>query len=120
MTQTDQPRSNSLGSRVVKWALVLALVLLIAAVVSRGIDSRTRASSVVKEETRELAIPSVSIVHPRLGDARQELVLPGNLQAFTDAPVYARTSGYLKKWYADIGTPVKANQVLAEIDAPEQ
>jgi RND family efflux transporter MFP subunit len=103
-----------------KWIVVLAVVLLVATMISRGIDSRTKAASVVKQETLDLAIPSVSVIHPRLGDAKQDLVLPGNLQAFTDAPIYARASGYLKKWYADIGTPVKADQILAEIDAPEQ
>jgi RND family efflux transporter MFP subunit len=120
MMQTEKERVNSsAGSRLLKWIFVLALVVLLATVVNRGINSRIKAASIVKQETLDLAIPAVSVVHPRLGDSKQELVLPGNLQAFTDAPIYARTNGYLKKWYADIGTTVKAGQVLAEIDAPE-
>jgi RND family efflux transporter MFP subunit len=95
------------------------MVAAVAMVISRGINDRIKAASMVKQETQDLAIPAVSVTHPRLGDSKQELVLPGNLQAFTGAPIYARTSGYLKKWYADIGTSVKAGQVLAEIDAPE-
>ena len=119
--QTDQATvKTSAGRRVAKWILLLALVLVVATIVNRGINSRIKAASIVKQETLDLAIPAVSVIHPRLGDPKQELVLPGNLQAFTNAPIYARASGYLKKWYADIGTQVKAGQVLAEIDAPEQ
>ena len=54
-----------------------------------------------------------------IGAEQQELVLPGNIQAFIDAPIYARTNGYLKKWYVDIGTKVKEGQLLAEIETPE-
>ena len=119
--QIEQERSSSsAASRVLKWIFVLALAVLLAIVINRGIDSRIKAASIVKQETADLAIPAVTVVHPKLGESKQELVLPGNLQAFINAPIYARTSGYLKKWYADIGTPVKAGQVLADIDAPEQ
>ena len=117
-TQRENVRSSA-GRRAANWILVLALALIVATVISRGINDRIKAASIVKQETLDLAIPAVSVIHPRLGDSKQELVLPGNLQAFTYAPIYARTSGYLKKWYADIGTQVKAGQVLAEIDAPE-
>ncbi len=117
-TESEKVKSSA-GRRAANWILALALVLIVATVVSRGINDRIKAASMVKQETLDLAIPTVSVVHPRLGDSKQELVLPGNLQAFTYAPIYARTSGYLKKWYADIGTQVKAGQVLAEIDAPE-
>jgi RND family efflux transporter MFP subunit len=120
MIQTEQEKvKSSAGRRAANWIVLLALVLIVATVVSRGINARIKAASIVKQETMDLAIPAVSVIHPRLGESKQELVLPGNLQAFTYAPIYARTSGYLKKWYADIGTPVKAGQVLAEIEAPE-
>ena len=59
------------------------------------------------------------VVHPTASDATDELVLPGNARAFTDAPIYARASGYLKKWYVDIGSRVTQGQVLAEIETPE-
>jgi RND family efflux transporter MFP subunit len=119
--QTEQERAgSSAASRMLKWIFVLAVVVMLAVVINRGIDSRIKAASIVKQETADLAIPAVSVVHPKLGESKQELVLPGNLQAFINAPIYARTNGYLKKWYADIGTAVKAGQVLADIDAPEQ
>jgi RND family efflux transporter MFP subunit len=120
MMQTEQERAgSSAASRMLKWIFVLAIIVMLAIVINRGIDSRIKAASIVKQETADLAIPAVSVTHPRLGESKQELVLPGNLQAFTFAPIYARTSGYLKKWYFDIGAKVKAGQVLAEIEAPE-
>ena len=61
----------------------------------------------------------MDVIQPKPGAPHQEIVLPGNIQAFTDAPIYARTNGYLKKWYVDIGARVKAGQLLAVIDTPE-
>ena len=58
-------------------------------------------------------------MQPRKGANAEEVVIPGNIQPFIDSPIYARTNGYLKKWYMDIGTHVKAGQLLAEIDTPE-
>ena len=73
----------------------------------------------MKQQTLDLAVPTVSVVHPQARRHEDEVVLPGNIQAFTDSPIYARASGYLKEWYVDIGARVKAGQVLAEIEAPE-
>jgi RND family efflux transporter MFP subunit len=98
---------------------VLVAVALAGAVVVRGINARIKAAAVVKQETIELAVPSVGVMHPKRGAAKDEIALPGNIQAFTDAPIYARTNGYLKKWYADIGTHVKNGQLIAEIESPE-
>ena len=120
MEPEKEPANSSSAGRAFRWIFVLAIVVLLATVVDRGINQRIKAASVVKQETADLAIPVVAVIHPRLGESKQELVLPGNLQSFTYAPIYARTSGYLKKWYFDIGAPVKTGQVLAEIDAPEQ
>ncbi len=107
-------------SRSIKVALAfLALGVLGGFVVVRGINQRIKAAAIVKQETLDLAIPSVAVIHPKRGAMQNELVLPGNIQAFIDSPIYARTSGYLKKWYVDIGQRVKAGQVLAEIEAPE-
>ena len=80
---------------------------------------RVSADAAVDRETRRAAILTVSVVQPEMSGASQELILPGNTQALIDAPIYARTSGYLKRWYADIGTRVHAGQLLAEIEAPE-
>ena len=103
-------------------AVLIMLLLLVgggATLVYYGIHSRTVSANTLAVQTREDAVLPVSVVHPRLGGADEEVVLPGNTQAFTDSPIYARTNGYLKKWYVDIGTHVKAGELLAEIDAPE-
>lgn len=99
--------------------VVLAALALLALGVYRGIDTRIKAAANVKQETIDMSVPTVSVVHPKLGALKDEIVLPGNIQAFTISPVYARTSGYLKKWYVDIGGRVKAGQLLAEIETPE-
>jgi len=80
---------------------------------------RKQARADLNKETIDLSVPAVSVVKPKTGSQAQEIVLPGNLQAFKDTPVYARTNGYLKRWYTDIGTHVKAGQLLAEIETPE-
>lgn len=111
---------SSILARTIKVALLAALVLLLAGgVVIRGINSRIRAAAVVKQETLDLAVPSVAVAHPKMGSMKDEIELPGNIQAFVDAPIYARTNGYLKKWYTDIGTRVKSGELIAEIESPE-
>jgi RND family efflux transporter MFP subunit len=98
--------------------LVIAL-LIVAAIVIAGIVPRRRASAALEKETNDLAIPTVVVMHPKLGAPQNEVVLPGNIQAFNDSPIYARTNGYLKKWYVDIGARVKTGQLLADIETPE-
>jgi RND family efflux transporter MFP subunit len=107
-------------ARILKLLLLIVAVLVITgAVVVRGISSRTRAAAMVRQETLDQSVPSVAVIHPKLGAMKDEVALPGNIQAFTDSPIYARTSGYLTKWYADIGARVKTGQLLAEIESPE-
>ncbi|MGA2211861.1 MAG: efflux RND transporter periplasmic adaptor subunit [Bryobacteraceae bacterium] len=114
------PRLPPARPRKLKFALLLALaVLIVAGIVFRGIHARIQTAAAVKEATQELAIPAVSVIHPKPGAMKNEVVLPGNIQAFTDSPIYARSSGYLKQWNVDIGGRVKAGQVLATIEAPE-
>lgn len=84
-----------------------------------GFHSRAVAKSRLTQRTQEAAIPTVAVVFPREGAPTQEIVLPGNAQAFSDAAIYARTSGYLKRWYFDIGAHVQKGQLLAEIETPE-
>jgi RND family efflux transporter MFP subunit len=84
-----------------------------------GILPRIQARNALAVETREMAIPTVTVVHPKPSAPSKEIVLPANVQAYIDAPIYARTNGYLRKWYADIGTRVTAGQLLAEIETPE-
>jgi RND family efflux transporter MFP subunit len=106
--------------RTLKIVLIVVIAVLVAGfVVIRGIHSRIDAAASIKERTLEQAIPSVSVIHAKRGELKEEISLPGNIMAFVDAPVYARTSGYLKKWYTDIGTRVKTGELLAEIDSPE-
>ena len=106
--------------RTLKLVLVVVAVLLVVGiVVVRGINSRIKAAVVVRQETMDLAMPTVAVIHPKRGAMKDEIVLPGNIQAFVDSPIYARTNGYLKKWYSDIGTRVKTGDLLAEIESPE-
>jgi len=100
--------------RLALMALALALVLAVW-----GIVSRLSARNTLGREAAEAAVATVATVKPSRGPASNTLVLPGSVQAYYEAPIYARTSGYLKTWYTDIGTTVKKGQLLAEIDAPE-
>ena len=99
--------------------LVLVGVVLVAYVIWSGIASRAQASSTLASETRDLAVPTVTVITPKTMPGAQEIALPGNVQPFIDTPVWARSSGYLKAWYVDIGAHVKQGQLLAEIEAPE-
>jgi RND family efflux transporter MFP subunit len=101
-------------------ALLLAIVLLAAAGLAvAGIVPRMRAENALAEQTRASAVPAVTVIVPRQGAAAQEIVLPGAIQAYEEAPIFARTSGYLRRWYADIGARVRQGQLLAEIETPE-
>jgi len=104
-----------------RMALVGVAVLLIAALVfgGLGILRRTQADTVLAKRTTEMAPPTVTVATPRAGAPVTTFVLPGNVTAFTDSPIYARTNGYLTHWYFDIGSRVKKGALLAEISTPE-
>ena len=97
------------------WVAIAVVVLLAI----WGILSRLIARSALAHDAHEAAIPTVITAKPHQGPAADALVLPGSVQAYYEAPIYARTSGYLKAWHTDIGTAVKKGQLLAEIEAPE-
>jgi RND family efflux transporter MFP subunit len=99
--------------------LVLAAAAAIAWDIARGISARVHAADTLKQQTLAMAVPTVTVIHPRRGAPVEEVVLPGNAQAYVATPIYARTNGYLKTWYFDIGAHVKAGQLLAEIETPE-
>jgi RND family efflux transporter MFP subunit len=101
--------------------LIFAFVFLVVVglLVFSGIAPRLRARQALRQETDLTAAPAVTVIKPARGAPSEEVVLPGNIQAFVDAPIYARTSGYLKRWYFDIGAHVKQGQLLAEIESPE-
>jgi RND family efflux transporter MFP subunit len=101
------------------WLYAILAVLIVAGIVVAGIVPRRNARAALKLTTNDLATPTVSVIHPKLGAPQQEIVLPGNMQAFTDSPIYARTNGYLKKWYVDIGGHAKSGELLADIETPE-
>lgn len=110
---TERPRSGR------PWlAATIAFVIVIGIVVA-GILPRVKARTALRKETAEMAVPTVSVVQPKRSAPAQEIVLPANVQAFSDSPIYARTNGYLKRWYVDIGARVRKGQLLAEIETPE-
>ncbi len=102
-------------------AVVGLILLLIVALLlgGLGILRRTHADTVLAERTQELAAPTVTVAAPKTGAPTDSFVLPGNVAAFTDSPIYARTSGYLTRWYYDIGSRVKKGALLAVIASPE-
>jgi RND family efflux transporter MFP subunit len=102
-----------------RWLLPTIVVIAAVAVIVLGIRSRLRAETAVRAVAAEMAVPSVSVVLPKRTAPAQEIVLPGNIQPYISSPIYARTDGYLKQWYFDIGAHVKAGQLLAIIQTPE-
>jgi RND family efflux transporter MFP subunit len=100
-----------------RYLLIAGIVVLLLAV--WGIFSRLSARDALEKQAQSAAIPTVTVVHPKQGPASTKLVLPGTVTAYYEAPIYARTNGYLRTWYTDIGTNVKKGQLLAEIETPE-
>ena len=99
--------------------VVIGVVAAAVCLVWWGVATRARGMTTLTQETRELNTPTVAVTLPKAGAPEEEVVLPGTLQAYADAPIYARTNGYLKRRLVDMGARVKAGQLLAEIDAPE-
>jgi RND family efflux transporter MFP subunit len=112
-----QPNGSQHTGRL--WFVALAVAVVVIAVLAFGILSRVKAAANLRAVTTEMAVPSVSVVQPKAAAPAQEIILPGNIQPLISSPVYARTDGYLQKWYFDIGAHVKAGQLLATIQSPE-
>jgi RND family efflux transporter MFP subunit len=108
---TPPPRRLRLAGII---AGIVVLAIVVAGVATRANDSRK-----LREWTDNQAVPTVSVVSPETGQGGGDLNLPGRLQAYSRAPIFARTSGYLKYWKADIGQKVKAGELLAEIETPD-
>src|SRR6267154_897491 len=108
-------------ARLKRRGLVIALVVaaLAVAVLIVGIRSRVKAEASLRSVTQQMAVPSVSVVLPKPTASAEEVILPGNIQPFISSPIYARTDGYVKAWYFDIGAHVKKGQLLAIIQTPE-
>jgi RND family efflux transporter MFP subunit len=102
-----------------RWLAIALALAAVGAAFALGALPRLRERSTVRKETDELAIPTVSVIHPERAAPEQEIVLPGSVVAYGDTPIFARTSGYVKQWYVDIGGRVKQGQLLALIATPE-
>jgi membrane fusion protein (multidrug efflux system) len=119
MTTSHRSAASDSPSALKTWSLRLlpVAVLLVALIVA--ILPRVRARAAVREQTQALAIPTVAVVNPELLSTAQPIDLPADVQPYQDVAIYARTSGYIGKWFSDIGTQVSAGQPLAVIEAPE-
>jgi multidrug efflux pump subunit AcrA (membrane-fusion protein) len=120
---TTEPKTNThpapQSRKQRHWVAAVVAFLVVAAVYVGGVLPRVKARTALKTETAEMAIPTVAVVQPQPAAPAQELVLPANVQPYIVAPIYARTNGYLKAWYVDIGAHVKQGQLLAVIETPE-
>jgi RND family efflux transporter MFP subunit len=114
---TSQPAQTPRSRRL----LLVGLVALVAAgaIAANGLISRARSQQDLVQWTHEQAAPTVALATLAHGDAERSLILPGNIQPYYKAAVYARVNGYLKSWNKDIGAQVKAGEVMASIDAPD-
>ena len=115
--QSSDDSDKKLREKIRRYSLILLIVALALAV--WGEASRVLARSKLAKETAEAAKSTVVTISPSRTPLGEELVLPGSVQAYIEAPIYARTSGYLKNWNTDIGTQVTKGQLLAEIETPE-
>jgi RND family efflux transporter MFP subunit len=102
-----------------KWLGIAIAFILVAVVFISGVWSRVSARKTLNAETAQVALTAVSVVTPKQTAPAEEIILPGNVQPFIASPIYARTSGYLRKWTVDIGAHVKKGQLLAVIETPE-
>jgi RND family efflux transporter MFP subunit len=110
--------ASSRPPKNLRW-IALAAAAAAIAIAAAGILTRRDHEATVAQWTLEQAIPTVAVITPQQGAAVQRLALPGDIQSWYEAPIYARVNGYLKAWYFDYGAHVKKDEVLAEIDAPD-
>jgi RND family efflux transporter MFP subunit len=113
-----QPSPQRRARRFPKLQVAL-LLLALAGVAAWGIITRMTAVAALKQRTEQDLVATVQIYDAAAGGTEEDVVLPGSVQPQTEAPIYARTNGYVRKWYTDIGTPVKKGQLLAELETPE-
>jgi RND family efflux transporter MFP subunit len=126
--QPEKPSRSTVSSSIseaaasssarLRYAAILAVILIIAGAVA-GLVPRWQRRAALLTETRELAILTVHVVSPGPGKAAAGLVLPAEVKPLIESPIYARASGYLKRWTVDIGARVKEGDLLAEIDTPD-
>ena len=112
--EDEEPRKKS---RIFLFLVLFAIVLAVIGGVT--LVQRKSQYKALADTTEKLAVPTVSVIHPTPESGQEDLVLPSTLQAYVESPIYARTTGYVKKWYHDIGTRVRQGELLADIDTPE-
>src|SRR5246127_3458432 len=117
MDTVDQVQPRGKGSRVFTILFLIVIVLVVLGAVT--LFQRRSQYQALAKETETLAIPTVAVFHATVESTGEDLVLPGAMQAYVESPIYARTNGYLKKWYHDIGSRVRQGELLADIDTPE-
>ena len=117
MRSQDNGQTAGKGSGLFKF--LLGVVLLLGVLGGFTLLQRRAEYRTLAKETETLAIQTVGVIHPSPEMGEEDLALPGTMEAFVEAPIYARTNGYLKKWYHDIGSRVQKGDLLAEIDTPE-
>jgi RND family efflux transporter MFP subunit len=117
-TQKTNPAPARPKRRLAVWVLCAVAALLAIGIYS-GIHSRVAADTALGNVAAETSVRAVRVTYPQTGERDQTIDLPGNVQAFYDTPIYARTSGYIKHWYVDIGARVHAGQLMADIETPE-
>jgi RND family efflux transporter MFP subunit len=99
--------------------LLVGVVIVLVIAGAFTLLQRRSQYQALANETEKLAVPIVSVIHPIAESGQEDLVLPSTLQAYVESPIYARTTGYVKKWYHDIGSRVQQGELLADIDTPE-
>src|ERR1700736_292818 len=112
-----EEREPKKKSRLFVFLIVAAVALLIIGAFT--LLQRRSQYQALANETEKMAVPTVSVIHPTTEPGEEDLVLPSTLQAYVESPIYARTTGYLKKWYHDIGSHVQKGELLADIETPE-
>src|SRR3989441_7641395 len=117
-----EPIDSGERQRSPRPALLLGLAMVTGILglgIYSGVRTRNATDATLKRTTADAAVQVVSVISPTPSESTREILLPGTTQAFTDAPIFARTNGYVKRWYFDIGAHVKQGQLLAEIETPE-
>jgi len=115
---TQEPNGASKGpGALLRWFFILFFIFAVLAIYV--VLQRTSEHKALAQQTEQMAVPFVSVIRATPINTDSEMVLPGTLKPFVESPLYARTNGYLKKWYKDIGSHVAKGDILAEIDTPE-
>ncbi|HEX3322935.1 MAG TPA: efflux RND transporter periplasmic adaptor subunit [Terriglobales bacterium] len=119
---TTTPESSNQFRRTApkhRFLVLIAIAIFLVAGAAIAFALRLGERRSLARETEDLAVPTVIVIQPKPEPPKQEIVLPSTLEAYTESPIYARTSGYVARWYKDIGSRVQKGQLLADIDTPE-